>query len=216
MTTAALSWRRGFAVSASHEATAAIFSINFVRHQQLPRYVQRSLTWAVCCVLLLHVVVAAGLGGLVYRTHAQGRRLQTQLQGALASADAASTLKQEMLTLRDRAHEDAAQLNAMIALQQTRFPVGARLAGLTKTLPPRTWITGLAADRDKRTLTIHASYLIDAERPFELPTKAWMAALQADPQFSRGLKRLELGESSRKLQGAAELFCFGLVAEWKP
>ena len=196
--------------------TATVCTINLIRHQNLPRYVQRSLTWVALGALLVNVAIAAGLGGVAYRTRAQGHRLQTQLQGRMASADAASTLKQEMLTLRDRAHEDVTQLNAMIALQQARFPVGGRLAGLTNTLPPRTWITGLAADREKRTLTITASYLIDTERPFDLPTKAWLAALQANTQFSRGLKRVELGESSRKLQGSAELFCFSLVAEWKP
>ncbi len=208
-----LSWRR---TAAPGTGGVVVCSINLIRHQHLPRYVQRSLTWVVLWAFCFNVVVAAGLCLVAQRTRARGRQLQRQLQGQMSSVDAAGTLKQEMLTLRERAHEDWAQLTAMIVLQQTRFPVGGKLAGVTKTLPPRTWITGLSADRDKRTLTINASYLIDAERPFELPTKAWMAALQANPPFSHGLKRLELGESSRKLQGTAELFCFSLIAEWRP
>ena len=65
-------------------------------------------------------------------------------------------------------------------------------------------------------MTVHAVYLIDPNRPYELPAKEWIEALRTDPRFREGLTRLELGSSSRTAQGRAELFAFELVAQWQP
>jgi Tfp pilus assembly protein PilN len=99
-------------------------------------------------------------------------------------------------------------------LHQQRFPVGGKLAALSRTLPARTWITGLSGSREGRKLTVSAAYLVDADKPYELPTKSWIEALKADPRFSGGLKRLDLGSTSRKTQGTSELLAFDLIAEW--
>ena len=114
------------------------------------------------------------------------------------------------------AKEDLARLTAMIAQQQPRFPVAGKVAALTKTLPPRTWITKISGKNDSRTLAIQAAYLVNPDAPYELPTKAWMQALRADAYFSSGLNRLELKSSARKKQGLAELALLELVAEWQP
>ena len=121
-----------------------------------------------------------------------------------------------METLRERAAENVAKLNAIIAQEQQRFPIGEKLAALTRTLPARTWLTRLSGDRDGRTLTIQAVYLIHSDAPYDLPTKAWLAALKEDAHFREGLTRLEVGQSSRKRVGDAELFSFELVAAWQP
>ena len=92
--------------------------------------------------------------------------------------------------------------------------MAAKLSGLTRTLPPRTWLTNLSGDRSGRTMTIQAAYLINPDAPYDLPTKAWLAALRDDPGFREGLTRLEMGQSSRKRVGDAELFHFDLEAAW--
>ena len=124
--------------------------------------------------------------------------------------------RQAMADLQAQAAIETTELTAMNAQLATRFPVGAKLAALTTTLPARTWLTGLEAKRDASTLTIRAAYFIDPEHPYELPTTRWIQALKADPTFGRGLKRLDLQNSSRQTQKRAELFAFTLLAEWAP
>ena len=196
-------------------AEREVFSINFIRHQTVPRAVRRALVYVALGYLVVNVAVMVGLLGAAGRSRVEWRTLQATLTGQLASSAEVSALKQEMATLRERAHGDLAQLNTAIVLQQQRFPVGAKLSSLSKTVPARTWIAGLSASRDTRTLTVQASYLIDSKRPYDLPTKEWIAALKADPDFRQGLRRLDLGSSSRKIQGSAELFVFELIAEWE-
>ena len=191
-----------------------VFSINFIRHTTVPRAVRRALVYVALGYLVVNVAVMIGLLGAAGRSRAEWRALQATLKGQAASSAEVSAMKQEMATLHDRADGDLAQLNAFLALQQQRFPVGAKLSSLSKTVPARTWITGLSASREARTLTVQASYLIDAKKPYDLPTKEWIAELKADPDFRQGLKRLDLGSSSRKIQGNAELFVFELIAEW--
>lgn len=216
MSSAAATFRVPRFVPPTQHAGPEIFSINLIRRQILPWRVRRVMVAAVLGYLALNLACTAVLVGIAYRDHAQQRRLQRALQGEMTSAAAANALKQEMMTLRDRAQEDLAQLNAMISLQHYRFPIGLKLASLVKTLPARTWMNSLSADRETRIVTVKAMYVIDPDRPFELPAKGWIESLQADPYFSRGLKQLALGDSSRKMQGQTELFCFSLIAEWQP
>ena len=195
--------------------TSAAFSINFARHTILSPRLRRALaslmasyllTGAVCCCLLL---------GLTLWTHLDARRLQQRF-GDTGTSTTEQASRQMMADLRAQAALQATQLAAMSAQLATRFPVSAKLAALTTTLPARTWVTGLGAKRDAHTLTIQAAYLIDPEHPYDLPATQWIDALKADPAFGRGLKRLDLQGSSRKTQGRAELISFTLSAEWTP
>ena len=199
--------------SRSPGETSAAFSINFARHTILSPQLRRALaslmasyllTGAVCCCLLL---------GLTLWTHLDARRLQQRF-GDTGTSTTEQASRQMMADLRAQAALQATQLAAMSAQLATRFPVSAKLAALTTTLPARTWVTRLEAKRDARTLTIQAAYFIDPEHPYELPTTRWIDALKADPAFGHGLKRLDLQGSSRKTQGRAELFVFTLSAEW--
>ena len=197
-------------------ASREVFSINFIRHETLPQRVRRALVYAGLSYLVIMMTVLVGLIGFSVFSRGQWQHLRVQLQGQMPSADVLTALKQNMQTLNARAAQDLSALNAMTTLQQQRFLVGGKLAALSKTLPPRTWMTDLSGARDHRTITVQAAYLIDPERPYELPTKRWIEALKADPHFSQGLKRLDVSASSRKRQGRSERFDFELIAEWQP
>ena len=157
-----------------------------------------------------------GLLGAAVFTHQQSHQLQASIKKHMASAATVSGSRQEMETLRERAADNLVQLNAIIAQERQRFPAGEKLAALTRTLPARTWLTNLSGDRAGRTLKIKAVYLINPDAPYDLPTKAWLAALKEDAHFREGLTRLDVGQSSRKRVGDAELFSFELVAAWQP
>ena len=116
--------------------------------------------------------------------------------------------------LRAKALEDAAQFQTAIALKRQQVPVAGKLAGLTKTLPARVWVTQLSGNQGGRSVTLQGACLIDPDAPYEVPIKKWMAALKADPQFGSGLRSLNLESSSRKAQGKAQLLVFELSAEW--
>ena len=199
--------------SRSPGETSAAFSINFARHTVLSPRLRRALASLIAGYLLTGTVCVCLLLGLTLWTHLDARRLHQRLGSARGTVVEAAA-REAMADLQAQAALDATQLTAMNAQLATRFPVGAKLAALTTTLPARTWVTGLEAKRDARTLTIKAAYLIDPERPYELPTTRWIETLKADPAFGRGLKRLDLQSSSRETQGRAELFSFTLSAEW--
>ena len=194
-----------------------VFSINFIRHETVPLRIRRTLIYVAVGYLAANVIMMVGLIGAGIRIRSQWQEVQTTIsQGQIPSAGVKGVATQEMEALHDRATEDLNRLNAIRALQQRRFPVAGRLAALTKTLPARTWITALSGDREQRTMTIHAAYLIDSEKPYELPAKSWIEGLKSDLCFRQGLKRLELSSSSRKTRGSAKLFLFDLIAEWEP
>ena len=194
---------------------AEVFSINFLRHEILPLRVRRTLASLAVAYLILHAGMAVALIGSGITAQREWRQIQAHIKGQAPSSGAIRAMRQDMGALHQQATKELTELNAMVALERQRFPVGAKLSTLTKTLPARTWITGLSGKRDGHTLTVQAAYLVDPESPYDLPTKAWIGSLKSDAAFSRGLKRLELGASSRKHQGTAELFTFELVGEWQ-
>ncbi|MDP3704148.1 MAG: hypothetical protein Q8R78_07145 [Candidatus Omnitrophota bacterium] len=162
----------------------------------------------------LNALVLAGLVAMMGVAFQQSATLQQDVKAQVASAATVGGASQEMDALRERASENLARLNTVIAQEAQRFPVAAKLSGLTRTLPPRTWLTNLSGDRSGRTMKIQAAYLINPDAPYDLPTKTWLAALRDDPGFREGLTRLEMGQSSRKRVGDAELFLFDLEAAW--
>ena len=199
---------------APRSLSGEVFSINFIRHETLPVHIRRAGIYAALGYVAVNLLIALGLLGMVAHFRGEARRLQVAIQGPRPSAEAVKARQQAMQTLSGRASDQLAKLQKVIAIQEQRFPVAGKLASLTKTLPPRAWITGITGSRDERTLRVQAAYLIDPEQPSTLPAKAWIDALKADEQFRQGLKRLELGSSSRKTQGNAKLFEFELIAEW--
>lgn len=196
---------------------APAFSINFIRGETVSLRVRRLLMSLALVYLAAHLLLLAGLLWTAFHAHLQRQRLVLQvLSGAAPLPRTARAVQEEMEMRHRRAEADLAQLGALVAQQQLRFPVGGKLAALSKTLPARTWITGIAGTRERRTIAVQATYLIDPERPYELPIKTWLEALRNDPAFRQGLTRLDLGTSSRKTQGSAELVLFELLAEWQP
>lgn len=188
-----------------------VFSINFLRHQTLPRYLRSVLVYGALGYLAVNAALMVGLLALGFHTEATRQRL---VQGQLSAPASVTAMAREMEALQERATQDLAKLDILTTLQTQRFPVGGKLAALTSTLPGRTWITGLSGDRKERSMTVQAAYLINPDSPYDLPAKLWMDALSADPRFGRGLRRLELGASAKKKQGRVELFTFELMAEW--
>ena len=195
---------------------AEIFSINFIRREMVPLRIRRVVVTLAVGYLAVHLLVAVLLICSAIVSHMQVQQLRASLQEQRPSATALTVRQQDMRDLREQVTHTLTMLNTMLALQKSRVPVGGKLAGLTRTLPPRTWITSLAGDRADRTLKIQAAYLIDPEHPDALPMKGWLEALKADAAFGHGLQRLDLGSSSRQAHGKAKLVTFELVAEWQP
>ncbi len=189
-------------------APREVFAINFLRKRTLPPHIRRALTGAGMTWLALN---AAALLALL----ASGRAAQQRLDGMRREMSASSDERQAFEALRTEAAAHLGRLRGIATLGLQRFSAADKLNALTNTLPARTWITGVTAQRDDKHLTIHAAYWIDAKLPYELPTTKWIAALKADPSFGHGLKRLDLGNSSRKTQGRSELFVFDLLADWQ-
>ena len=191
------------------------FSINFLRREVVSLRIRRAVVYAAAGYLVVNALVMIRFLWIALLLAGQGWQLQAELHNKRPAVTASKALRQEMETLETQAVKNLGRLNAIIALQEQRFLVSDKLAALAKTLPDRTWITGLAGSRDHRVITIQASYLIDPEASHDLPVKGWVNALRADPHFGRGLKRLDVGSSSRKEQGNAERFDFELTAEWQ-
>ena len=203
------------AVSQEH-FSGSVFSINFVRSQTLSLRVRRLLTSLALGYIVANLFALTGLLGTALYAHTQRQRFAQSIPGGTTPSIRAVGAGQDDMEIHRRAQADLAELGAIVAQQKLRLPVGGKLAALTKTLPARTWLTGISGTRAERRITVQATYLIDPERPYELPIKAWMGALRDDPAFRDGLTRLELSASSRKTQGRAELALFELVAEWQP
>ena len=182
------------------------FTINFARPHPLKAYAQRILPIVTRAYLAANVAVCLALV-------ASACYLWIQRSGPSTMASPAAAID-EIAVLQQHAKQNLAELNANIAVQQQQFPAAGKLAALANTLPPRTWITAIEGKREGRAITIQALYLIDPEKPYELPAKGWIDALKADPVFGRQLKQLSLLQSSRENRGNAELFSFDLAAEW--
>ena len=201
---------------AARPLSGEVFSINFIRHETLPVHIRRAGIYAALGYVAVNLLIALGLFGMAVQLNGRARGLAAELQGPRPSAEALRAGRQAMAALSVRGADQLARLQRIVGIQQQRFPVAGKLAGLARTLPPRTWITSIIGSRDERTLRIQAMYLIDAENPSSFPAKAWIEALKADEGFRQGLQRVELGSSSRKTQGEARLFEFELIAEWNP
>ncbi|MBI4436649.1 MAG: hypothetical protein HY590_04475 [Candidatus Omnitrophica bacterium] len=188
-----------------------VFSINFLRGEVVPMRVRRTLAYAALGYLVVHLALLFILFKVASASRTEWQSLEATLGNSSASL---GTLRQEMDTMVEQATRDIAQFNTFIALEKDQFPVGGKLAALAKTLPARTWVTGVSGDREGHKITVQASYLINPESPYELPMKKWVEALKGNDHFGKHLKRLNVESSSQKMQGKVELCNFELVAEW--
>lgn len=203
-------------LSPKSSSSTAVFSINFIRNEFLSLRTRRILVYAALGYLALNIFWAVGLIGQAFYLNAKAANIGRQIGNVAPSAVFQKETTSEMETLYDRAIQDLGRVKTVNNFMKRRFLNTAKWDAVTQTLPARTWISEISGDRETRTLNIHAMYLVDPAQPYELPTKNWMQVLRADPRFSRGLKRLELGSSFQKTQGAAELFSFEWIAEWEP
>ena len=211
-----LSKQRKGDLSPKSSSSTAVFSINFIRNEFLPLRTRRILVYVALGYLALHIFWTAGLVGQAFYLNAKAANIERQIGNVAPPAVFQKETISGMETLYERAVQDLGRVKTVDHLMKRRFLNTAKWDAVTRTLPARTWISEISGDRGTRTLNIHAMYLVDPAKPYELPTKNWMQALRADPRFSRGLKRFELGSSSQKTQGAAELFSFEWIAEWEP
>ena len=192
-----------------------VFAINFVRREILPLVLNRILAYAAVAYLGVQVLVMVTLVGSAFTAAVGRHQLQARFQGKVPTLAVARSIQREMKVLNDRAARSVSEINKVIALKKQQFPLGGKLAALTKTVPGGTWITDLSGDREKRTLTIHATHLVNQEGPSDDSTKQWIDALKADPAFRQELKRIHLTSASQeKRQGDAQVATFELVAEW--
>ncbi len=191
-------------------------SVNFIRRETMPLRLRRGLAYAAVGFALANGLLAVGLLSFAAVSTIRSSHLQAGLQAHSASAKERERFRTEMETLRQAAVTHLSGLEQVVGRQRERFPAAGKLAALTRTLPPRMWVTHLSGRRDGRQLALRAAYLIDPADPYALPTKAWFDALRQDAAFAEGLQRLELVSSSRATQGAAELFVVAAEAAWSP
>ncbi len=190
------------------------FSINLVHQEVASLRVRHLVAGAVAAYLVINAAILIWFLRDMALAEVQGRRIQAELQRH-SSAVTLAALKQEIEALNGRAKEESAQLHAIVAQQQEQFPIGGRLAILVKTLPERTWITGLSGDRERRSLTVRVSCLVDPVAPNLLPAEDWTRILKADAVFSQGLTHLEVTSSSQQTQqGRAQRMDYEWVARW--
>jgi len=195
--------------------STVVFSINFLRHDIVPLRIRRALIFVALGYLAANIFFLGVLLSIAASSRAEWKKVQAGLQGELSSSSELAALKQEMALMQQNAVKELEQLSPMIERKREEFPFGGRLAAIAKTLPARTWITGLSGDREGRRVSVQAIYLVNPENPYDNPTKKWIESLKADPAFRERLKRCDLGASSQKMQGKAEIYSFELAAEWE-
>lgn len=194
---------------------STVFAINFLRGHLMPLRFRRILVYGALAYLLVHFFFLLFLIQSAFSSRAEWQKLQSGLGKDFSSSRELNTLREEMNLMHVQAVKELSEWNRLIAIQKEQFPFGGRLAALTRTIPTRTWITGISGDREARRMTVQACYLVNPASPYEHPTKKWVESLKTDPSFSHRLKRLDLGTSSQKMQGKVELFTFELVSEWE-
>lgn len=193
-----------------------VFSINFIRGEFWHSALKRIAVYVGFAYLTVNAVVLIWFLTSSLVSFTQRSALQMKFQDKVVSSGFSSdSFRADLDLLYTAAAKDLKELNSIVTIKKRRFLTSGKLAALAETLPARTWVNRIFSTRDRRTLKIEANYLIDLEKPNDLPVRGWMEALKADPRFNQGLKKFDMGASSRKTEGGnAELFAFELLAEW--
>ena len=193
-----------------------VFSINFIRREFVPLSIRRAVIYGAFVFLLINAAILLGMIVFAVQSHSELHAIQKILAREIPTKAAMADLRQDLSILETRAGTHTQQLDAVASFQKDRLWAGEKLDAIAETLPARTWVTQIAGAEAQKTFTIQAIYLIDPKKPYELPIKGWMEKLKGNPQFREGLSRFELTNSSRKLQGNAEVCDFQMIAEWNP
>jgi Tfp pilus assembly protein PilN len=186
------------------------FAINFVRSRNMSESTRRVLFYSGAAFLAINFLVIFWF--LILSIYLTGH--QVVLKHKFQKNAATSTLQSDIEKLGTEASQNLSQLNTIMDLQRNRFYSAGKLAGLARTIPSRTWITGLDEKADQRTLVIRARYLIDPKNPYQVPIKEWGEALKKDAAFGAKLTRFDLKSSTQTVEGKAEVICFELSVEW--
>lgn len=191
-----------------------VFAVNFSRRETLSRVWRRGLAYAAVGFLALNVIavfyfVFEGIGA-----HIEIGRVRSSIEKMLPSSSAVAQIKTEADILYGEASEQLNRLNFILSLKKQRFPASQKLAGLTRTLPLRTWITKIETDSTRRSVSIEALYLVNAEDPYYLPTNDWVVELKKDPDFGFGLKNIDITRSAQKEMGGSQVYAFSILSTW--
>jgi hypothetical protein len=192
-----------------------VFQIDFLRRRFLPRQIRFLLVWIVVGWLALQTVIFGVLALQCLYGHARNFQLKSRIEKNLGTLNRAQ-LVPAMDTLHKAVMYRLMDLQTQVRLQNERFLFAGKLAGLTRTLPARTWIREIVSDRAQRTLTIHGSFLIDPRNPYEIPISSWIEALKKDPQFSAGLVKIDMTEASSSTREKADIYLFQILCQWDP
>ena len=188
----------------------AVFSINFLRQDRVSPVFARLLGFCAFGYLAISILTAVFLAATAARTYKETRLLEQ----SFASIPAFKDLRGEWPLFQKQITDRIAELDVAIAVQKNHFHVSEKLAVFGKTLPEKVWVSSVKTDRSKKSIAVQALYIGREDEPYKVPSKEWMAALKADPVFGRHLKRLEMVESPQRVERKAELYSFGLLAEW--
>ena len=192
-----------------------VFSINFIRKELHYLRVSRILAYVAFISLAVNAVILVLMIAMSYYNHSKSSSLEDALKNQVSSKTDLKNLVPELELIKKQASDNLRRMNSIITLQKNKFATAEKLAGLSRTLPPATWITHLDTDRSARTIAIQATYIVEPNHPYQVPIKQWIEALKADPGFGRDLKNIELKQSSQKMQEQVEVCIFELLAQWK-
>lgn len=192
-----------------------VYAINFARTQSIPLALKRGLAKTALGYLGLNVLIALVLLILAVFSYMGHWQTERALRANLAAGMTIPKIESAMAELYLRASQNLTQLGTFIAPEKGQFRSADKISALARTLPSQTWIKTITENSAERSMTVHALYLVNPDKPYELPTKAWAEALKADPDFGKDLKRIELRESSQTHRGSTELYTFQFLAKWK-
>lgn len=187
----------------------AVFSINLMRAAPGTIEWRKIAAASLVSLILLNCVMLAGLS------------VTCLLKAGAAKAPSAGeaqdmpALEKNLKQLRAEGAAALKDLNAKISADKNRFDTAPKLGAIARTLPARTWITGLSASSETKSLLIKASYLTEPEMPYQNPIRDWLTELKADGEFGPGLEMLELANSSQSTLEYADLLSFEISARWK-
>ena len=192
-----------------------VFSINFIRRPFIPLSTKRLLIRWILIYVLVQIVLIGLLFLVTFAVNLKTNKLEQKISKSISPLSSSRLIKSEMNNLKIDLSVGLNRLRSLIELEKSRFQIADKLAGLARTLPSRTWITGLSGNQGPRTLAIKAAYAVDSkDQTFQPPTKEWFAALRSDPDFGQGIKRIELQKTSERRQGNAKIYVFDVLAEW--
>ena len=191
------------------------FSINLIRsknffvlHRQMIFFT--ALAYLMAQSLLFLFLFFWGMGLQV-----EAIKLHRDFQKEFPSGSSEKEFEAHLDDLYEKAGVSLKDLDAVIAIEKDKFQIAGKLAGIARTIPPRTWVTSIKLDGWRRSMMLEARFLVDVADPYQLPTKKWIDALKNDPTFGEGLEQIDYLQSSQTQVGHAEIGFFEIEARWQ-